>query len=179
MSGGTNGAKAGTLSFMVGAPTEKDFDHASVVLNGMGKNLFHCGDVGTGEVAKICNNMILGVQMVAVAEGMSLGGKLGIDQKTLGKILSVSTSSCWAANAANPVPGVVDTSPASNDYQGGFQVGLIRKDMGLALDLSEEVGASTEAANSAIQDYLTLEKAGKGGKDLGYVYQYVHKNKKI
>lgn len=179
MSGGTNGANAGTLSFMVGAPSAEQYEHAKVVLEGMGKNFFHCGEVGTGEVAKICNNMILGVQMVAVAEGMSLGGKLGIDQKTLAKILSVSTSSCWAANASNPAPGAVETSPASNNYQGGFQVGLVRKDMTLALDLSQEVNASTEAAHAAMEDYLHLEKNNFGGKDLGYVYQYVHKNRKL
>ena len=121
---------------MVGAPTEEDFDKAKIVLAGMGNNFFHCGDIGTGEIAKICNNMILGIQMVAVSEGMSLGMKLGIDSKKLGEILKVSTSSCWATNATNPVPGVVEGSPSSRDYQGGFQVGLIRKDMTLALDLA-------------------------------------------
>lgn len=173
------GAQAGTLTFMVGAPTEQDFEKASVVLAGMGKKFFHCGEIGTGEIAKICNNMILGIQMVAVAEGMSLGSKLGIDSKTLGEILQVSTSSCWATNSTNPVPGVVEGSPASRGYSGGFQVGLIRKDMTLALDLAEEVNATTQAAKMCMDDYLNLEKKGQGGKDFGYVYQYVHKNKKM
>jgi 3-hydroxyisobutyrate dehydrogenase len=116
MSGGIMGAQNGTLTFMVGAPNEEDYEKAKIVLAGMGKNFFHCGDIGTGEIAKICNNMILGIQMVAVSEGMSLGAKLGIDSKKLGEILSVSTSSCWATNATNPVPGVVETSPASKGY---------------------------------------------------------------
>jgi 3-hydroxyisobutyrate dehydrogenase len=120
MSGGIMGAQAATLTFMVGAPSEADYEKAKIVLAGMGKNFFHCGDIGTGEIAKICNNMILGIQMVAVGEGMALGDKLGIDSKKLGEILSVSTSSCWATNATNPVPGVVETSPASRGYQGGF-----------------------------------------------------------
>lgn len=95
----------------------------------MGKNFFHCGDVGTGEVAKICNNMMLGIQMVAVAEGFALGQKLGIDAAKLNEICAVSTSGCWTINNANPVPGVHENSAASNDYKGGFMVGLIRKDM--------------------------------------------------
>lgn len=113
------GAQAGTLTFMVGAEQEL-FDSAKSVLEGMGKNVFHCGGPGTGGIAKICNNMILGVQMCAAAEGISLGEKLGIDPKTLSEILAVSTSGCWSIKAANPRPGVVEGSPASRGYDGGF-----------------------------------------------------------
>lgn len=120
MSGGVMGAENGTLTFMVGAETLEDFNHGSIVLEGMGKNIFHCGGPGTGEIAKIANNLILGIQMIAVSEGMVLGEKLGIDPKVLMNILSVSTSSCWAIKAANPRPGNIENSPASKNYQGGF-----------------------------------------------------------
>lgn len=120
MSGGIMGAQNGTLTFMVGAENETEFNHAKVVLEGMGKNIFHCGGPGTGEVAKIANNLILGIQMIAASEGMALGEKLGIDPKILMDILSVSTSSCWAIKTSNPRPGNIPTAPASNNYNGGF-----------------------------------------------------------
>lgn len=120
MSGGVLGAERGTLTFMVGANSENDYEKAKTVLSGMGKNFFHCGEVGTGEVAKVCNNMMLGIQMVAVAEGFALGKKLGIDEKKLNEICAVSTSGCWTINNANPVPGVHENSAATNEYKGGF-----------------------------------------------------------
>lgn len=153
MSGGVLGAEKGTLTFMCGANSEEDFEKAKVVLSGMGTNIFHCGNVGTGEVAKIANNMILGVQMVAVAEGMSLGKKLGIDSKKLAEILSVSTSGCKSTNDGNPVPGVYEGNAADNDYKGGFAVGLIRKDMKLALDLAKEADSSVDATQQAMEEY--------------------------
>ena len=120
MSGGIMGAQAASLTFMVGASTVDDFERARIVLEGMGKKVFHCGDIGTGEIAKIVNNKIIGSQMLAAAEGMNLGKTLGIDPKKLQEILAVSTSSCWVTNGTNPVPGVVEISPASRDYEGGF-----------------------------------------------------------
>jgi 3-hydroxyisobutyrate dehydrogenase len=140
MSGGIMGAQNGTLTFMVGAETEQDFDHAKVVLEGMGKNIFHCGGPGTGEIAKIANNLILGIQMIAASEGMALGEKLGIDPKVLMEILSVSTSSCWAIKTSNPRPGNIEGAPASRNYEGGFQVGLIRKDLALAQEVADHIG---------------------------------------
>jgi len=134
MSGGVMGAANGTLTFMVGSQNSEDFEHAKIVLLGMGKNIFHCGLPGTGEIAKISNNMILGIQMVAVSEGLAMGEKLGIDPKVLSNILQVSTSNCWAVGATNPRPGVMEGSPASNNYQGGFQLALMRKDLSLALE---------------------------------------------
>jgi 3-hydroxyisobutyrate dehydrogenase len=105
---------------MVGANSKEDFELASIVLEGMGKKIFHCGGPGTGEIAKICNNMILGIQMIACSEGMVLGEKLGIDPKVLHQILSVSTSNCWCINSANPRPGNIETAPSSRNYEGGF-----------------------------------------------------------
>lgn len=120
MSGGAIGAKNGTLTFMVGADTENDVSHITPVLEAMGKKIFHCGGPGTGEIAKISNNLILGINMIACSEGLVLGEKLGIDPKMLADIISVSTGTSWANNVQNPRPGVVETSPASNNYQGGF-----------------------------------------------------------
>ena len=179
MSGGIMGAQAGTLTFMVGTDSADEFERAKVVLEGMGKKIFHCGGPGTGEIAKICNNMILGIQMIAVSEGFTLGEKLGIDPKALQEILSVSTSSCWATNATCPRPGVIESSPSSRNYEGGFQTGLIRKDMTLALELAEKVSADVSFAQDSMQYYLDLEKKGHGGKDFGYVFQYIYKNKKV
>ena len=119
MSGGITGAQAGTLTFMVGC--EKDhFEPLKTVLLGMGKNVFHCGGPGTGEIAKICNNLVLGINMIATSEGLSLGEKLGIDPKILSSILAVSTGRSWVVDTYNPRPGVLENVPASRDYNGGF-----------------------------------------------------------
>ena len=176
MSGGVVGAKNGTLTFMVGAPGEKEFDHAKVVLEGMGKKVFNCGAPGAGETAKIANNLILGIQMVASSEGMALAEKLGIDPKILMEILSVSTANNWCINTNNPRPGNIETAPASKNYEGGFQVGLMRKDLALALECAEAVDAKVEFAEKSLDIYRLLEKKGHGGKDFGYVFQYLMKN---
>lgn len=127
---------------MVGC--EKDsFEVVKPVLEGMGKNVFHCGGPGTGEIAKICNNMMLGIQMIAVAEGISLGEKLGIDPKVLSQIVSVSTGRCWSNDVYNPRPGVLENVPASRNYSNGFQISLIRKDLSIALEAAEAAQAST------------------------------------
>jgi 3-hydroxyisobutyrate dehydrogenase len=178
MSGGIMGAQNGTLTFMVGSDKDQ-FDHIETVLKGMGQNVFHCGAPGTGGIAKICNNMILGIHMCAAAEGISLGEKLGIDPKTLTDILSVSTSSCWSIKTANPRPGVLEGAPSSRDYNGGFQTALMRKDISIAMEAAEQSGASVEFGQKAIDYYIEVEKKGFGTKDFGYVYQYVHKNKKL
>jgi 3-hydroxyisobutyrate dehydrogenase len=170
MSGGVAGATAGTLTFMVGSNSVEDFEKAKIVLEGMGTNIFHCGGPGTGETAKIANNLILGIQMIASAEGMVLGEKLGIDPKILMQILAVSTASNWCIKTNNPRPGNLENAPASKNYDGGFQVGLMRKDLALSLECAEAVGAQTEFAKKALDYYMTLEKKGYGGKDFGYVF---------
>jgi len=139
----------------------------------MGKNLFNCGGPGNGEIAKICNNLILGIQMNAVCEGFNLGTKLGMDPKILQSIFTVSTTKCWCTDSTNPVPDVIETSPASNNYEGGFMVGLIRKDLALGLECADEVGANIEFAKMSMEYFQDLEKSGHGGKDFGYVYKYI------
>jgi 3-hydroxyisobutyrate dehydrogenase len=179
MSGGIMGAHNGTLTFMVGTDNDQEFERVSIVLNGMGKKLFKCGGPGTGEIAKIANNMILGIQMIAASEGMALGEKLGIDPKVLMEVLSVSTSSCWSITTANPRPGNIPTNPASKNYEGGFQTSLIKKDLALALEIANEVNASVSFGEKAIEYFSTLEKKGYGSKDFGIVYQYIYKNQKM
>ena len=179
MSGGIMGAQAGTLTFMVGTDSTDEYEKAKIVLAGMGKKFFHCGGPGTGEIAKICNNMIIGIQMNASAEGLSLGEKLGIDPKVLSEILAVSTASCWVTNTANPHPDAVEGTPASRDYNGGFQVALMRKDMTLALDVASKVDASVEFGQKGHDYFLAIEKKGYGHKDFGYAYQYISKGKKL
>ena len=178
MSGGVTGARAATLTFMVGGSKE-EFEKAGEVLQGMGKNLFHCGNVGTGQIAKLTNNLILGISMVATSEGLAIGEKLGIDPATLQKILAVSTSRNWCIDTYNPRPGILENVPSSNNYEGGFAVGLIKKDMVLALEAAHSVDANTEMLEKSLDYYVQIEKNGKGQKDFGYVFQYIMKNKNV
>jgi len=178
MSGGVTGARNGTLTFMVGGSAE-EFEASKMVLQGMGKNFFHCGEPGTGEIAKLTNNLILGISMVAASEGMAIGEKLGIDPVILQKILAVSTARNWCIDTYNPRPGILENVPAANNYEGGFAVGLIKKDMVLALEAAHGVKAETDMLEKSLKYYLDLEKAGQGKKDFGYVFQYIMKNKNI
>lgn len=141
MAGGTGGAQAGTLTFMVGAEKEDDFNKARVLLEAIGKKVIHCGGPGDGGVAKLVNNLILGAMMVASCEGLALGEKLGIDAKTLHQVLTSSSANNICLNNYNPYPGIVDSAPSSKDYIGGFQTGLIKKDLQLAIDSGNEVGS--------------------------------------
>merc|ERR1712137_1365029 len=116
---------------MVGGSTE-DFTKAEGVLKPMGKKIVHCGDVGMGQAAKLCNNMVLGISMAAVAEGHALAGRLGLDQKVLADIVNTSSGRCWSSDTYNPCPGVMDGVPSSRGYTGGFACDLMVKDLGLA-----------------------------------------------
>lgn len=138
VSGGTLGAKDGTLTFMVGAD-QTTFEAVKPVLSCMGKNLVHCGQVGTGQVAKICNNLILGISMTAVAEGMALGARLGIDPKALAGVINSSTGRCWSSEIYNPWPDICENAPASRGYRDGFASQLMLKDLGLAVDAANQV----------------------------------------
>lgn len=135
VSGGVGGAKAGTLTFIVGGSGE-GFARAKPVLEDMGKNIFHAGEIGAGQIAKLCNNMLLGVLMSGTAEALALGVKNGLDPAVLSEIMKQSSGGNWALNVYNPWPGVMENAPASNDYQGGFLVDLMAKDLGLAWELA-------------------------------------------
>ncbi|EGD81482.1 3-hydroxyisobutyrate dehydrogenase [Salpingoeca rosetta] len=137
VSGGVGGAEAGTLTFMVGG-TDEAFGRASDVLKHMGKNLVHCGSNGTGQVAKICNNMLLAIGMIGTAEAMNMGKRLGMDPKVLAGIINTSTGRCWSSDTYNPCPGVMDGVPSSRNYEGGFGTALMAKNLGLPMDAAGE-----------------------------------------
>jgi 3-hydroxyisobutyrate dehydrogenase len=135
VSGGTKGAREGTLTFIVGG-SEQDFKKAVPILEKMGKNIFHAGSNGAGQVAKICNNMLLAISMIGTSEAISLGVKNGLDPKVLSKIMSKSSGQNWSLDKYNPCPGVMENVPSANEFQGGFGNSLMVKDLGL----SQEVG---------------------------------------
>jgi 3-hydroxyisobutyrate dehydrogenase len=168
VSGGTLGAAAGTLTFMVGGSTAA-YERVKPVLSAMGTNIVHCGDTGTGQIAKICNNLILGITMAGVAEAMSLGAALGIDPKVLAGIVNTSTGRCWSADTYNPFPGVIDTAPASRGYTGGFGVELMLKDLGLAADAAKLARQPVFLGALAQQLYQAMSARGHGKLDFSSV----------
>jgi len=142
VSGGVGGAQAGTLTFIVGG-LEAQFEQARPILECMGKNIFHAGDHGAGQVAKVCNNMLLGILMAGTCEALNMGMKNGLDPRVLSDIMKQSSGNNWALQVYNPVPGVMDGVPASRDYQGGFMVDLMFKDLGLAMEVSQQSASAT------------------------------------
>lgn len=172
VSGGVGGAKAGTLTFMVGG-SEANFKTIEGVLKAMGKNIVHCGGSGTGLIAKICNNMILGISMTAVSEAMNLGVKLGGDPKTLAAIVNSSSGRCWSSDTYNPVPGVMENVPSSKNYAGGFGSALMAKDLALALDAGKTVGAPLATASATFAMYQTMMAHGLGKKDFSVSYAWL------
>ncbi|NNA87436.1 3-hydroxyisobutyrate dehydrogenase [Pseudomonas fragi] len=168
VSGGTGGAQAGTLTFMVGAP-QVLFDTLHPVLEQMGRNIVHCGDVGTGQVAKICNNLLLGISMVGVSEAMALGAALGIDSEVLAGVINSSTGRCWSSEVYNPWPGIVETAPASRGYTGGFGAELMLKDLGLATEAARQAHQPVVMGAVAQQLYQAMSLRGEGGKDFSAI----------
>jgi 3-hydroxyisobutyrate dehydrogenase len=168
VSGGTGGAAAGTLTFMVGGGNGT-FEKVKPLLEAMGKNIVHCGGVGTGQIAKICNNLVLGITMAGVSEAMSLGAALGIDPKTLSGILNTSTGRCWSSDTYNPYPGVLQAAPASKGYAGGFGTDLMLKDLGLATDAARSVRQPVYMGALAQQLYQTSSALGDGRLDFSSV----------
>ncbi|URW81155.1 3-hydroxyisobutyrate dehydrogenase [Alcaligenes sp. DN25] len=142
VSGGTGGAMAGTLTFMVGGE-DPALEKARPYLEAMGKNIFHAGKAGAGQVAKICNNMLLGILMAGTAEALALGVAHGLDPAVLSSIMARSSGRNWATELYNPWPGVMPDVPASRDYQGGFATGLMLKDLGLAADAAVSQNSAT------------------------------------
>ncbi|GCB02747.1 3-hydroxyisobutyrate dehydrogenase [Ralstonia sp. SET104] len=175
VSGGTGGAAAGTLTFMVGGSTAA-FEQVRTVLSAMGKNLVHCGDTGAGQGAKICNNLVLGITMAGVAEAMSLGEALGIDPKVLGGIINTSTGRCWSSDTYNPFPGVIETAPSSRGYTGGFGTDLMLKDLGLAGDAAKSVHQPVYLGALAQQLYQTVSSKGDGKLDFSAVIKLYRKD---
>lgn len=168
VSGGTAGAAAGTLTFIVGGTVEA-LERARAVLSAMGKNIFHMGDAGAGQVAKLCNNMALGVIMAATGEAIALGVAHGLDATALSRMMAVSTSRSWATEVCNPWPGVLENAPASRGYTGGFGNDLMLKDLGLAAEAAMGTGASIPLGELARNLYAMNSRQGNGGLDFSSV----------
>jgi 3-hydroxyisobutyrate dehydrogenase len=164
VSGGTGGAEAATLTFMVGGP-EPAFAQARPLLEAMGKTIVHAGGPGNGQAAKICNNMILGVSMIAVSEAFVLAEQLGLDHQKLFEISSKSSGQCWSLTTYCPVPGPVPTSPANRDYKPGFTADMMLKDLRLSQDAGAKSGAATPLGAAATDLYARFAEAGHGDVD--------------
>ncbi len=172
VSGGTGGAKGATLTFMAGGDA-KAFAAAQPVLEKMGKKIVHCGGAGAGQAAKICNNMILGISMIAVSEAFALAEKLGLSHQALFDVASTSSGQCWSLTTYCPVPGPVPTSPANNEYRPGFASALMVKDLTLAQDAAKAAGAATPLGKHAQEIYRAFDAAGNGGVDFSGIIRHV------
>ncbi|MBA4752554.1 MAG: 3-hydroxyisobutyrate dehydrogenase, partial [Sphingopyxis sp.] len=168
VSGGIAAANAGTLTFMVGG-TDDGFARAEPILAQMGKAVIHAGDAGAGQGAKICNNMLLGASMVATCETLALAQKLGLDPQKFFDIASVSSGQCWSLTSYAPLPGVGPTTPADNDYRGGFAAALMLKDLRLAMEAAASVDAEVPMGSKARELYEAFVEADKDGRDFSAI----------
>src|SRR6202167_6427318 len=164
VSGGVGGAKAATLTFMVGGSGHA-FARGKPVLERMGKRIVHCGEAGNGQVAKICNNMILAASMIALGEAFVMGEKLGLSHQALFDVASASSGQCWALTSYCPVPGPVPASPANNGYKAGFTAALMLKDLKLAKAAADSVKAETTIGAHAAQIYQRFAQEDHSGLD--------------
>jgi 3-hydroxyisobutyrate dehydrogenase len=174
VSGGVPGAKAGTLTFMVGG-SPSGFLAAKPILSAMGKNIVHCGTAGSGQAAKLCNNLLLGVSTIAVSESMCLGVSLGLDAGVLAHIINTSSGHCWVSEVYNPYPGVVKDAPASNDFSAGFACDLMIKDLSLALDAAHGTRQPLPMTSISKQLFQVLSHQGHGEKDISAIVRMFKK----
>ena len=172
VSGGTAGAQNATLTFMVGG-TEEAFTRGKAVLEAMGKNIFHAGGPGAGQAVKICNNMMLAINMVGVSEGFLLAQKLGLDWEKLHQICSTATANSWALSNYCPAPGPVPAAPSNRDYAPGFAAALMVKDVKLSQAAAEATGSPTPLAAKALSFYQQVVDQGDGGKDFSVVFRWL------
>eukprot|EP01037_Dinobryon_pediforme_P006170 gene6170-6237_t len=172
VSGGTGGASAGTLTFMCGGEAEA-FERARPILEKMGKKIVHCGQDGAGQAAKICNNMILGVTMIATAEAFVLAEKLGLSHQALYDVASTSSGQSWSLTSYCPVPGPVPTSPANRDYAPGFAAALMLKDLKLSQEAAAQAGAATPMGAAATQLYSLFNGSGAAGVDFSGIINMI------
>lgn len=168
VSGGTAGAAAGTLTFIVGGDAAA-LERARPLLEKMGKNIFHAGANGAGQMAKICNNMLLAIHMIGTAEALCLGAAHGLDPKVLSEIMSKSSGRNWSLEVYNPFPGVMDNVPASRGYAGGFGTDLMLKDLGLAQEAATAAGAATPLGHLARELYARHSRNGGGRLDFSSI----------
>ncbi len=175
VSGGTGGAIAGTLTFMVGGEAA-DLERARPLLEKMGQNIFHAGGAGAGQAAKICNNMLLGILMIGTSEALALGVANGLDPSVLSEIMRRSSGGNWALEKYNPMPGVMAAAPASKNYAGGFGTDLMLKDLGLAQENAAAVRAATPLGGLARNLYAAHSLGGNGALDFSSVIRLVQKS---
>ena len=168
ISGGVVGAEAGTLTIMVGGH-EKAFERAQKYLKPLAKNIIHAGDPGNGQVAKICNNLILGAAMIGVSESFNLAQKLGLSPEVFYDISSKATGQCWAMNVNCPAPDVVGTAPSSKDYQAGFTAKMMLKDLKLGQRAAESVNAPSPMGAQATALYTLVNEHGLGDYDFSVI----------
>jgi 3-hydroxyisobutyrate dehydrogenase len=172
VSGGTAGAAAGTLTFIVGGDAA-DLESARPLLEKMGKNIFHAGASGAGQMAKICNNMLLAILMIGTSEALNLGLRGGLDPKVLSEIMSKSSGRNWALEVYNPMPGVMENVPAARGYTGGFGTDLMLKDLGLAMEIAGSADVSTPLGTHARDLYKAHSEAGHGKLDFSSILKLV------
>lgn len=172
VSGGINAAKDGTLTFMIGG-SKIDFNDAKSILETLGSRIVHCGDIGMGQAAKLCNNMLLAISMIGTAEAFNLGQKLGLDAKILADIVNSSSGRCWSSDLYNPVPGILPNVPSSRNYEGGFGTTLMAKDLGLVQSAATRTQAPIPLGSLAHQIYRAVIAHGFSDKDFSVVYQFL------
>ena len=170
VSGGTAAASGGTLTFMVGC-REQDFTEIEDVLKPMAKAVIHAGDSGAGQAAKICNNMLLGISMIATCEAFALAEGLGLDAQKFFDIASKASGQCWSLTSYCPWPGPVPAAPSNREYEGGFATAMMLKDLKLAQDAAETVGAPTPLGGAAEALYTELVERGYGAKDFSFILE--------
>ncbi|XP_047346423.1 3-hydroxyisobutyrate dehydrogenase, mitochondrial [Vespa velutina] len=176
VSGGTNAARDGTLTFMVGG-SNANFEAAKSILEIMGSRIVHCGDIGMGQAAKLCNNMLLAISMIGTAEIFNLGQRLGLKQNVLNEIVNSSSGRCWSSELYNPVPGLLPNVPSSKNYEGGFSTLLMAKDLSLAQSVATRTDTLIPLGSLAHQIYRMLNSHGLSQKDFSIVYQFMKGNK--
>ncbi len=174
VSGGVTGAEAGTLTLMVGGD-EKVVERAKPILEALGKRIVHVGAIGNGQVAKICNNMILGISMIAISEAFCLGEKLGLDPEKLFEVSSNSSGQCWSMTSYCPVPGLVTTAPSNNNFKPGFAASMMLKDLLLSQAVSEVAHANTPLGQLATKLYQQFVSEGQGNLDFSGIIEMIRK----
>lgn len=172
VSGGVTAAKGGTLTFMVGGEDEA-YERATKILQHMGKNVIHTGAIGTGQAAKICNNLLLAVSMIGVSEATNLGIRLGLEPEMIAKVINTSSGRCWSSDTYNPCPGIIEGIPSSNNYQGGFASQLMVKDLGLAQSAATATTSPTPMGSLAHQIYRIMCNKGYAKLDFSSVFQFL------
>ncbi len=172
VSGGVGGAEAATLTLMIGG-SKAAFDKAKPVLGAVSKKIVHCGNAGAGQAAKICNNMILGISMIAVCEGFALAEKLGLSHQALYDVASTASGQCWSLTSYCPVPGPVPAAPSNNGFKPGFAAALMVKDLMLAQEAARGCGAATPMGAEAAQLYQLFANAGNAGVDFSGIIEFI------